>query len=85
MERHDGYASAISIWERRAKIRRSKLDIGISVEEFSRRIEQSSTVQLLAVDTATWLRCLMHLVALGPGAVAALAFPGVPGSPSLDG
>lgn len=58
MERRGGFASAISIWELGIKIQRSKLDLGISIEEFARRIDKSATVQLLAVDTATWLRSL---------------------------
>jgi PIN domain nuclease of toxin-antitoxin system len=58
MERRGGFASAISIWELGTKIRRGKLDLGISIEEFVRRIDRSAIVQLLAVDTATWLRSL---------------------------
>jgi len=58
MERRGGFASAISIWELGIKIQRGKLDLGISIEEFARRIDKSATVQLLAVDTATWLRSL---------------------------
>lgn len=58
MERHGGFASAISIWELGVKVQRGKLDLGISVEEFSRRIDQSTVVQLLAVDAATWQQSL---------------------------
>ena len=56
MERRGGFASAISIWELGTKIQRGQLELGISIGELARRIEQSATVQLLAVDTATWLR-----------------------------
>lgn len=56
MERRGGFASAISIWELGVKIQRGKLDLGISIAEFARRIDKSAIVQLLAVDTATWLR-----------------------------
>ena len=40
------------------KAKRAKLDLPISVEELARRIEQSGVVELLPVDTQTWLRSL---------------------------
>jgi PIN domain nuclease of toxin-antitoxin system len=58
MEHHGGFASAISIWELGVKIQRGKLDLGISIGELTRRIDKSAIVQLLAVDTATWLQSL---------------------------
>jgi PIN domain nuclease of toxin-antitoxin system len=58
MELRGGFASAISIWELGVKIQRGKLDLGISIEEFTRRIDRSAIVELLPVDTATWLRSL---------------------------
>jgi PIN domain nuclease of toxin-antitoxin system len=58
MERRGGFASAISIWELGIKIQRGKLDLGIPIEEFAHRIESSAIVELLPVDTATWLRSL---------------------------
>ena len=58
MERHGGFASAISIWELGIKIQRGKLDLGISIEEFARRIDKSAIVQLLPVNTSTWLQSL---------------------------
>ena len=56
MERVGGYASSISIWELGVKIQRGKLDLGISIGELVRRIDATRAVQLLAVDTVTWLR-----------------------------
>jgi PIN domain nuclease of toxin-antitoxin system len=56
MERHGGYASAISIWEIATKVKRAKLELPFSVEELVRRIEKGAIVELLAVDTTTWLR-----------------------------
>jgi ribosome-binding protein aMBF1 (putative translation factor) len=41
-----------------SKIQRGKRDLGISIEELARRIENTRAVQLLAVDAATWLRSL---------------------------
>jgi PIN domain nuclease of toxin-antitoxin system len=58
MERHGGFASTISIWELGIKIKRGKLDLGISIEDFVLRVEKSGTVELVAVDTAIWLRSL---------------------------
>jgi PIN domain nuclease of toxin-antitoxin system len=58
VDRDGGFASAISIWELGVKIQRGKLDLGIPIEEFARRVETSATVELLPVNTATWLRSL---------------------------
>ncbi len=56
VERRGGFASSISIWELGVKVQRGKLDLGISVEDFARRVERSAIVELLPVNTATWLR-----------------------------
>jgi PIN domain nuclease of toxin-antitoxin system len=58
MERHGGFASAISIWELGVKVKRRKLELPISIEEFASRIERGGVLQLLPVDTSTWLRSL---------------------------
>lgn len=58
MERQGGFASSISIWELGVKIQRGKLEIGISIDEFARRIRKSGIIELLPVNTATWLRSL---------------------------
>jgi PIN domain nuclease of toxin-antitoxin system len=58
VDRDGGFASAISIWELGVKIQRGKLDLGIPIEEFARRLETSATIELLSVNTATWLRSL---------------------------
>ena len=58
MERRGGFASAISIWELGIKVQRGKLDLGISIAEFTRRIQKSGIIELLPVTTATWLRSL---------------------------
>ena len=58
MERRGGFASAISIWELGVKVQRGKLDLGISIAEFTRRIEKSGIIELLPVNTTTWLRSL---------------------------
>jgi len=58
MERDGGIASAISIWEIGIKVKRGKLEIPIVVDELARRIERGGVVDLLPVDTSTWLRSL---------------------------
>lgn len=56
MERDGGFASSISIWELATKVRRKKLVLPVSIEELVRRIGESAAVELLPVDTATWIR-----------------------------
>jgi PIN domain nuclease of toxin-antitoxin system len=58
MEDRGGYASAISIWELGIKVQRGQLELPISVDELARRIEAGGVVELVAVDTTTWLRTL---------------------------
>jgi PIN domain nuclease of toxin-antitoxin system len=58
MEKRGGFASAISIWELGVKMQRGKLAMGLGIEEFARRVEQSATVELVPVDTTIWLRSL---------------------------
>lgn len=58
MERRGGFASAISIWELGVKITRGKLELGIGIDEFARRVERGGVVELVPVDTTTWLRSL---------------------------
>ena len=58
MERHGGFASAISIWELGIKVKRGKLELPISIEEMARRIDRGRVIELIPVDTSTWLRSL---------------------------
>jgi len=58
MEEVGGFASSISLWELGLKIKTKQLDIGMSIEEFARRIERSGTVEIVAVDTTLWLMSL---------------------------
>ena len=58
MEDQGGLASSISIWELGVKIRRGRLDLGIGIDEFARRIERGAVVELIPVDTTIWLRSL---------------------------
>ena len=58
MERRGGFASAVSIWELGVKVQCGKLDLGISIAEFARRLQKSTILELLPVTTAVWLRSL---------------------------
>lgn len=58
MERRGGFASSISVWELGIKIQRRKLDLGIDIDEFARRVRMGGVVELLPVDATVWLRSL---------------------------
>jgi PIN domain nuclease of toxin-antitoxin system len=58
IERVGGFASAISIWELGIKIKQRQLHLPISIDEFASRIEKSSAIELIAVDSKIWLRSL---------------------------
>jgi PIN domain nuclease of toxin-antitoxin system len=58
MEESGGFVSAISFWELGLKIKRKQLNIGLSIEEFARRIERSGIVEVVPVDTTLWLSSL---------------------------
>ncbi|HKE14439.1 MAG TPA: type II toxin-antitoxin system VapC family toxin [Kofleriaceae bacterium] len=58
MEQQGGLASSISIWELGIKVRRGKLELGMDIEEFTRRVERSAVIELVPVGTAIWLRSL---------------------------
>lgn len=58
MEERGGYASSISIWELGVKVRRGLLELPITVDELARRVEGGGVVELVPVDTTTWLRTL---------------------------
>jgi PIN domain nuclease of toxin-antitoxin system len=56
MEAHGGYASSISIWEIGIKVQRGKLEIGIPLAEFLRRMEHSAVIEFVPVDVTIWMR-----------------------------
>ena len=58
VEQHGGFASAISIWELGIKVKRGKLDLPVTIDEFARRLQRANVVELLPVDTDVWLRSL---------------------------
>jgi PIN domain nuclease of toxin-antitoxin system len=58
MEKRGGFASSISVWELGIKVARGKLELGIGIEDFVRRLEKTGTVELVPVDTTLWLASL---------------------------
>ena len=59
MEREGAFASAISVWELGVKVKNGKLDLGMPISEFVRRLQVSNVVELVAVDASIWLRTVM--------------------------
>jgi len=50
--------SSISIWEIGVKVKRDKLVLPIAVRDYAERLATVERVQLLPVDTTTWLDSL---------------------------
>ena len=50
--------SSISIWELGIKIKRGKLDIGLDIAEYLRRLRRLSSLSIVPVDAATWVQNL---------------------------
>lgn len=48
--------SSISIWEIGIKIRNGKLDLGMSIEAYHGLLNQLSTLEIVPVDAATWVK-----------------------------
>lgn len=59
MEKEGGFASAISVWELGVKVKNGKLDLGMPIPEFVRRLQVSNVVELVAADASIWLRTVM--------------------------
>lgn len=56
MENDGGFASAISVWELAIEVKRGKLVLPLSIDDLVHRLDQGGVVELLPVDTRTWLR-----------------------------
>ena len=52
------YLSSISIWEIGIKIKKGKLDLGISAANFTDRLKRTGLVHIVPVDETIWLRNL---------------------------
>ena len=50
--------SSISIWELGIKLKRRKLEINISLEEYVNRLRQLGTLKIIPVDETIWVKNL---------------------------
>ncbi|MCK5803669.1 MAG: type II toxin-antitoxin system VapC family toxin [Lentisphaeria bacterium] len=57
---NDFVVSSISLWEIALKVKRGKMDLGISVQEYVKRLSRLSNMEILDVTPRVWL----HNVAL---------------------
>lgn len=55
LEREGGAASAISLWELGIKMKRGKLAIGLSIEEYADRLRRLGCLELIPVDDRIWI------------------------------
>jgi PIN domain nuclease of toxin-antitoxin system len=50
--------SSISIWEIGIKIKNKKLDIGISIQEYTRKLNLMNTFEFIPIDNNLWIKSL---------------------------
>jgi PIN domain nuclease of toxin-antitoxin system len=50
--------SSISIWEIGIKIKNKKLDLGISVQEYNRKLNLMNAFEFIPVDNSLWIKSL---------------------------
>lgn len=55
MEKDGGFVSSIALWELGIKIKRRKLDIGMSVRTFCEKLRQTGVLEILPVDEKIWM------------------------------
>ncbi len=55
MQQQGGFICSISIWEIGIKIKRKKLDLGLSVEEYVERLRRTNVIEIVPVDETIWL------------------------------
>ena len=48
--------SSVSIWEIGIKIKKNKLDIGLNLKEYVRRLHILGTIEIIPVDEYIWLK-----------------------------
>ncbi|MFN7282472.1 MAG: type II toxin-antitoxin system VapC family toxin [Dolichospermum sp.] len=52
----NGLVASISIWEIAIKIKNKKLDLGISLEIYIKRLQQSDVISIIPIDENLWLK-----------------------------
>lgn len=58
MEQYGTFISSVSVWEIGVKIKNRKLDIGMPIDEFARKLKEISFLTILPVDIDTWVESL---------------------------
>jgi PIN domain nuclease of toxin-antitoxin system len=58
-EENRAFVSSISFWEIGIKIKRKKLDIGMTLEEYIRKIHAFNGLEIIPVDERIWLENLL--------------------------
>jgi PIN domain nuclease of toxin-antitoxin system len=53
-----GIVSSISVWEIGLKVKQGKLEIGMEMAEFVKRLKAASTIEIVAVDESIWMENL---------------------------
>ena len=51
-----GLVASISIWEIAIKIKNKKLDLGISLDIYIERLQQSDVISIIPIDENLWLK-----------------------------
>ena len=54
--KHPGYVSSISVWEIGIKVKNKKLDLGISFEEYVKKLRQVTELEILPVSLDIWIK-----------------------------
>lgn len=58
MELKEAYVSSISLWEIGVKIKNRKLDIGMSIEGYVKKLHQLGYLNIIPIDEDIWLKNL---------------------------
>jgi len=53
-----GFISSMSIWELGIKIKNKKLEIGMTIDDYTKRLKQLKTLEIIPVDETIWLKNL---------------------------
>jgi PIN domain nuclease of toxin-antitoxin system len=58
MERSEGIISSISIWEIGIKIKNNQLDIGMTIEKYTKLLYELGYLKIIPVDEQIWMQNL---------------------------
>lgn len=58
VEKDGAFASSISIWEIGIKLKRGRLDIGMSIGEYLKKLSSTNMIEFLPVDLDIWMQNL---------------------------